>query len=111
MIDYVSSALEDPLFLRVVMGLWAAPLLGLGVFVLLDVSQVAPHYWLLLFPTLAGLLGLWLLHTAVLADDVTVEKRSDWLSEGGDWIGLAFVLVVLIVAIPIWELLKLRVSR
>ena len=92
------------------MGLWAIPLLGLGIYVFSDLSQVAPDYWLLIFPVLAGLLGLWLVHTAVRADDNTVDKRTDWLSEGGEWIGLVFVLVVLIAAIPIWELLKLRAS-
>jgi len=110
MIKYLESAFDDPLFLRVVMVLWATPFLGIVVYVCLNFSEVEPDYWLLIFPIAAGLLGLWLLHTAIRADDKTVDKRTEWLSEGGELIGLVFVIVVLILAIPIWELLKLRAS-
>ena len=111
MIKYLKSAFEDPLFLRVVMALWATPFLGATIYVGLDFSQVRPDYWLLIFPIAMGLLGLWLLLTAMRADDETVDKRTEWLSEGGEFIGLIFIVVVLIIAIPIWELLKLRTTN
>ena len=110
MIKYLESAFIDPLFLRVVMVLWAIPFLGGAFYVGPDLSEIEPDYWLLVFPIGFGLLGLWLLYTAVRADDSTVDKRTEYLSEGNQLIGLVFVVVVLILAIPIWELLKLRAS-
>ena len=111
MINYLKSAINDPLFLRVVMALWGAPFLAIALYVAANASQVESDYWILIFPAALGLFGSWLLLTALTASDKTVDQRTDWLGDGADLIGLVFILVVLIVAVPIWELLKLRTTR
>ncbi len=68
------------------MVLWAIPFLGGAFYVGLDLSEIEPDYWLLVFPIGFGLLGLWLLYTAVRADDSTVDKRTEYLSEGNQLI-------------------------
>ena len=89
------------------MGLWALPMLVVFLYSVVNYEEVCPHYWLLVFPVGIGLFGVFLLSTAFRASDESVDKRLEWMSEGGEWIGIVFIIVVLIVAVPIWELLKL----
>ena len=111
MINYLKSAIDDPLFLRVVMVLWGIPFLAIALYAVANVGQIESDDWILIFPAASGLFGFWLLFTALTASDETVDKRTDWLGDGADLIGLLFILVVLVVAIPIWEVLKLRTAK
>ena len=89
------------------MSIWGLPFLAILVYSALHFAELSPAYWLIAFPIAIGALGLFLLYTAILSDDKTVEKRTEFLSEGGELIGVLLVIVVVILAIPIWELLKL----
>lgn len=90
------------------MGIWSLPFIAVLVISLLHVTDLRPDYWLIVFPLAIGALGVFLLYTAVLSDDAAVERRTEFLSEGGEVIGAILIIVVIIVALPIWELLKLR---
>ena len=108
MLEYLKSASDDPLFTRVVMGIWALPFIALSVFIALHVPELCQDdYWILVFPLAIGALGVFLMYTAVLADDKTVEKRTEFVHDGADLIGVLLIVAVIILAIPIWEFLKL----
>ncbi len=64
--------------------------------------------WFLLIPTISLLMGLWLAYSSVFVDDAGIQKRSELLGGAGtEW----FTVVSLIVAVPIYELLKLVRQR
>ncbi len=111
LIEYLKSAFGDPLFTRIVIGIWGLPFLAILVFSAFHFGELSPDHWLIAFPIAVGALGMFLLYTAILADDKTVEKRTEFLSEGGELLGVFLVIVVVILAIPIWELLKLLRSE
>ena len=60
--------------------------------------------WVLLIPTVSLLMGLWLVYSSVFIDDAGIRRRSEVLGGAGtEW----FAIPALIVAVPIYELLKL----
>ena len=105
--DYFERITDDLDFFRIVMVLWSLPVFAIVVFSFRDPSQFFENNWLLLIPSIALLLGGWLIYSATCTDDKTFEKRIDCLADGGDWGGLVFVFVVVVLAVPIYELRKL----
>ena len=64
--------------------------------------------WFLLVPIAALLMGLWLAYSSVFVNDAGIQKRSEVLGGSGtEW----FTFAALIVAVPIYELLKLARQR
>ena len=106
MFSYIKRALDDLLFSRIVMLLWATPVFAIVIFSALNPSGFIENPWLLIIPAVALVFGLFMAYTALFADDKTFEKRLDYLSEGGDWLGLLFVLLVFVVALPIYVVVK-----
>jgi hypothetical protein len=111
LLKYLGSAFDDTLFQRVVMALWGLQFVLAFICSAFNYEDLCPDYWLFIFPAALGTLGAFLVQTVLLAKDETVVKRTEWLSEGGEWVGLIFIIVVVIIAIPIWELLRLWHSR
>lgn len=107
MIKYFKSTVDDPLFLRIVMAIWGLPFTAILVLSAANFDDFRPDYWLFVLPAAVGALGLFLLYTAFFADDGVVDERTSWLGDGGELIGVILIVVVILVAIPIWELLKL----
>lgn len=88
------------------MAIWGLPFLAVSVYSLLNVDQLCEAYWLIVLLIAIGALGLFLVYTAVVSDDATVEKRTEFVSEGGDLAGVVLVIAVVVIAIPVWALLK-----
>ena len=84
--------------------LWSTALLAIVVFSIRDRTQFCDAEWLLAIPVIAAALGFWLVYTATQTSDDVFEKRIDVLADGGQWV---FVVVVLVVAIPTYEIFKL----
>jgi putative effector of murein hydrolase len=103
---YLKAASEDPLFARIVMGIWGLPFMAIFFYGVLHFDEICPD-WLIVFPVAMGAFGAFLFYTAILSDDEAVEKRTDFVGEGGELIGAILVIAVVILAIPIWELMKL----
>lgn len=87
--------------------LWSLPIFVIVGFALRDRSQFCESEWLMAIPLVAMILGTWLVYTATRTNDEVFERRIDFLADGGDWAGLIFVLIVLIVAVPIYEIYRL----
>lgn len=87
--------------------LWAIPFLALAAVTARDPSQFEGAAWLVLLPVGAAILGIWLVYTALRTSDEVFERRIDVLADGGDWIGLIFVVVVIVAAVPIYEIYRL----
>lgn len=110
--NYLKTASEDPLFARIVMTIWGLPFVSILVYSLLHIDRICPDCWLIVFPIAIGGLGLFLLFTAVYSDDASVERRTEFVSDGGELLGLVLVGAVIVLAIPIWESMKrLRSGR
>jgi hypothetical protein len=82
--------------------LWSMVSFAIVVFTIRDRAQFCDAEWLLAIPAIAATLGAWLIYTATQTSDDVFEKRIDVLADGGQC-----VFVVLIVAIPIYEIYKL----
>lgn len=89
------------------MVLWSAPFFALTVFAVRDPTMLSGANWLVIVPVIAAAIGGWFLYTAVRTADEVLEKRIEYLGDGGDWIGLVFVVTVLVVAIPVYEIYRL----
>ena len=108
MFRYIGKALDDPLFLRVSMGLWSLPMFFVAGFFAYDWDCGIEISWVLLIPTASLLMGLWLVFSSVFIDDAGIRRRSEVLGGAGtEW----FAIPALIVAVPIYELLKLALQR
>ncbi len=101
---------EDPLFWRVVMFLWGLPFVGIFVLALMHLDEFCGSYWLLVFPAAFAALGGWLVYSAIFADKRALEKRLDFLADGGDILGIVFIIAVAILAIPIWGALRVMLG-
>ena len=104
---YFKRLTDDLVFFRIVMVLWSLPIFSIVVFAIRDTSQFCGVEWLWLIPVLALALGAWLVYTATRTSDERFEKRLDVLADGGDWMGLIFVVVVLVLAIPVYEIVRI----
>jgi len=104
---YVRRLTDDLVFFRIVMILWSIPGFAIVGFALRDRDQFCESEWLLAIPVIALILGAWLVYTATRTNDEVFERRIDVLADGGNWAGLIFALVVLVVAIPIYEIHRL----
>lgn len=102
--SYFRRITDDLVFFRIVMILWSTVSFAIVVFAIRDRAQFCDAEWLLAIPAIAAALGAWLIYTATQTSDDVFEKRIDVLADGGQWV---FVFVVLIVAIPIYEIYKL----
>lgn len=69
MFRYIGKALDDPLFLRVSMGLWSLQMFFVAGFFAYDWDCGFEISWFLLVPTAALLMGLWLVYSSVFVDD------------------------------------------
>ena len=106
----LKAMFEDTLFWRVVMFLWSLPLVWILVLSLMHLDEVSEAYWLIVFPIVFGAFGAWLMYSAIFADKQALEKRVDYLSEGGEFLGIVFVIAVGLVAIPIWGALRIMLG-
>ena len=102
--DYFKRVTDDLMFFRIVMILWSALPFAIVGFSIRDACSFIENEWLLLIPIVAAAIGCWLVYIATRTDDATFEKRLELLTDGGQWIGLLFALVVFVVAIPIYEI-------
>ncbi|MDJ0904636.1 MAG: hypothetical protein QNI96_01350 [Woeseiaceae bacterium] len=104
MFRYICKALDDPLFLRVGMALWSIPMFVVAGFFAYEWRCGFEISWFLLIPAIAMLMGLWLAYSSLFVDDAEIQRRSELLGGAGtEW----FTVASLIVAVPIYELLKL----
>jgi len=104
MFRYLDTALDDPVFWRIAMGLWSIPMFYVVFEFVSDWPEVRSSYWLLAIAVVALFMGVWLLYSSIFADDSTIEKRSEMLGGSGTEI---VVFAVLIVGVPIYEIRKL----
>jgi putative effector of murein hydrolase len=112
LLKYLKSASDDPLFTRIVLAIWAVPFIAVSVYSAFHLADISPaDYWLVVIPFVAGTLGAFLLYTAILADNETVERRADLIGGGGEIIAFFAIIAVIILAVPIYELLKLLRSE
>ena len=102
--NYFKRVTDDLMFFRIVMILWSALPFAIVGFSIRDACSFFENEWLLLIPIVAAAIGCWLVYIATRTDDATFEKRLELLTDGGQWIGLLFALVVFVVAIPIYEI-------
>ena len=94
------------------MAIWAAPFIAIAVYSAFHLADLAPaDYWLVVIPFVVGTLGAFLLYTAILADNETVERRADFIGGGGEILAVFAIIAVIILAVPIYELLKLLRSE
>ena len=100
---YIDSAIDDPLFLRVVMGVWAIPFLAISILFFDTLFLKEGCFclsWALLLPIGMGAIGALLMGTAFAASDTTVRRRT-YLLDDNDFLGIVLIILVGIVAIPI----------
>lgn len=89
------------------MAIWSLPFVVVLVYGAVHFHDLRPDYWLFVLPQAVGTLGLFLLYTAFFASDEVVNNRTEMIGDGAQLIGVILIIVVVIVAVPIWELLKL----
>ncbi|HEY4370347.1 MAG TPA: hypothetical protein VGN52_00265 [Burkholderiales bacterium] len=110
---YLRELVCDPLYMRVCAFLWGLPFVAGGVALFIALHRDAalagrpPVWWIML---VAGgglcLLGGWPMWTAVFANDERFERVTRSLGDGGDLIGLVFVLLLFVLALPATMLLR-----
>lgn len=104
--NYLIKAIEDVLFLRVVFVLYSIPFFLIASLPINDFNSFVetPAYFII--PLGFLLAAIFLVYTGLFSRDELVEKYSNSISDGGDLIGVFFVLLIGIIAIPIWEIIK-----
>jgi hypothetical protein len=107
MLAYLRALLKDPLFTRVCMFFWGLPLAFLGVYAAVSWHPTEGYEWFGIALLVAiGFLGVCLLGVSALGSNALVDKSTDFMHEGGDLIGVIFVLVVVLFAIPVTAVLR-----
>lgn len=98
---------EDSLFWRVTVCLFGLPFAVVGVAGVIALSPPEGWWWLsvLLLVALA-IYGVFLVYAACLGSDDLFERATRYVHEGGDVLGLVFVMVVGLLAVPITVLLR-----
>jgi hypothetical protein len=112
-IAYIAGLFKDPIFLRACMFLWGLPFvaLGFGVAVLWQEGPEGWEWLALLCLLLVGAMGLCLLYVSALGSDATFNRTADFMSEGGDLVGLILVVVVVLLALPITAVIRALFPR
>jgi hypothetical protein len=102
---------RDSIFVRVCVFIYGAIFLTLGSAMLLAFVPTEPIEWLITaFGVGIGGLGSFMVYASVFGRLRILEKASDAVSDGGEIIGIIFMLVVLTVALPITAVIKLARS-
>jgi hypothetical protein len=103
----VQGIVEDPLFWRVAVCLFGLPFAYLGVSGVVALSPPEGWWWLgVVLLAALGLYGGFLVYAACFGSKGLFERATRYIHEGGDLLGLLFVLVVGLLAIPITVLLR-----
>lgn len=104
--NYLIKAIEDFLFLRIVFVLYSIPFYLIASLPIYEFNSFAETPALFILPLVFLLTATFLVYVGLFSKDKLVEKYSDAISDGGELIGVIFVLLIGIVAIPIWEMIK-----
>ena len=99
--------LRDVLFIRVCTAIYGVPLAGLGLIGLWQFRPSEPLDWLLvlLLVLLAGW-GLFMTYGAFFGSTDTLARAAEGVSEGGEFIGIILLILVVLVALPITAALR-----
>lgn len=104
---YLKALLKDPLFCRVCMLLWGTAWTTFAVFGLFSWQPTGWLEWAgYAFVALLAILGAWFCYHAMFGSDESVDKFADFISDGGEWVGLIAVLLVCTIALPIVALVR-----
>jgi len=103
----LQGIVQDPLFWRVAVCVFALPFVYLGIAGAIALSPPEGWWWfgVLLFCAL-GAYGAFLVYASCFGSRALFDRATNFVSEGGDLIGILFVIVVGLVAIPITVLLR-----
>ncbi len=104
--EYLEKAIEDTLFLRIVFVLWAVPFLIFFIWCCIEYTFYIERPLLLFFPLALFSMSIFLAYVGVFGSSKAVGKYSGYLNEGGEFIGIIFVIFVVILALPLWEILR-----
>lgn len=109
---YLKSLIGDPLFIRACMVLWGGPMLVFGAYVLISWQPMDAVEWLgyILIAALT-VLGLYLVGTALIGSEERLDRAANFLSDGGDIVGVVAVLAVCLVALPTVAVVRLLWPR
>ena len=106
-VGHIKVLVADPLFLRVCVFIWGVPFGTFGLYFAFQVEPAEAIEWfgfaLLL---LVAVFGLYLMTTAALGSIEAIVRAAGFTSDGGDIIGLLFLVAVLLVALPLTALLR-----
>jgi hypothetical protein len=103
----LQDILLDPLFWRVAMVVFGLPFVYIGVAGVVALSPPEGWWWLgVLLLGALGVYGGFLVYAACFGSPALVNRATDFVSDGGDLVGLLFVIVVGLVAIPVTLLLR-----
>lgn len=109
---YLRKLIADPLFVRVCMLLWGGPMVAFGAYVLSSWRPTIPIEWLgYLLIFLLAALGLYLVITALTSSEEGLDRATNFMSDGGDIVGLVAAFTVCLVALPIVALARLVWAR
>ena len=99
---YLRELLKDQLFMRVCMFIWGLPFIALGAYCVVAWRPVEAIEWFgFSLVSAIGVLGFYLVGTAVLGSAERVEKSTDFMHEGGEIVGLVLAVFVAVIAVPI----------
>jgi hypothetical protein len=108
----LQAVVQDPLFWRVAVCVFALPFVYIAVNGVIALSPPEGWWWLgVLLLGLLGFYGGFLIYAACFGSDRLLERATRFIHEGGDLIGLLFVVAVALVAIPVTVLLRLAFRR
>jgi hypothetical protein len=103
----VRGILQDPLFWRVAVCLFGLPFAYVGIAGAVALSPPEGWWWLAVLVLAAlGTYGGFLIYAACLGSKGLFERATSYIHEGGDLLGLLFIVVVGLLAIPITILLR-----
>lgn len=112
MVARLKELFDVKLFVRVCMVIWGAPFVALALFAAIRLRPSDWTEWCLLALLVAlGTYGAFLLCVGFLGSDSRVERSIDFMSEGGELLGVVFALAVAVVAVPVTLLIRMVFKR
>jgi hypothetical protein len=107
LLAHLRRLLRDVLFIRVCTAIYGVPIAGLGLVGLWQVHSSQPPDWLLvLFLVLLAGWGSFMTYGALFGSTDTLARAAEGVSEGGEFIGIILLILVLLVALPITGALR-----
>ena len=99
--------LNDPLFQRVCVAMVAIPFAALGIYAGLKWSPADGLEWLGFTLLLAvGCWGIFLFYAATIGNETLFNRASRFFETDSDILGVLFIVVVALIALPITLLLR-----